>query len=201
MLTNDGDQPVHVFEPATRFIAADGRLARDQFEAVNAFGRKAPYRGRWVNWGGTVMAVFRLIQHGEVLEATVDLTNEYDFGTGGPFTLHYVLSMDWTPDPERNTAAEELAAFPPGSQGVIYSNRVTVFTPASQPRTGVRVRVLTEKRDNLTLQSVCDFRRSLSECSCATQSVCYRPQSAYDTSYRSEMYRDIGCLESRIYQA
>jgi hypothetical protein len=154
VLTNDGDQPVHVFEPATPFIAAGGRLARDQFEAVNALGHKAPYRGRWVNWGGTVMAVFRLIQPGEVLEATVDLTDEYDFGTGGPFTLRYVLSMDWTPDPERNTAAE-LATFTPGGQRVVQSNSVTVMAPAYREPVG-RVASVIADRCSEEQQSVAD---------------------------------------------
>jgi len=132
-LTNDGDAPVHIFEPATPFIATGGRLSRDQFHVVDAFGHKAPYRGVWVNWGGMPPSLFRIVRPGETLEKTIDLTYEYDYGSGGPFAIRYELSMDWEPDPSQ-ASAEEIASIVRGDQDSVLSNEITVMAPAYRDR-------------------------------------------------------------------
>lgn len=132
-LKNDGDAPVHIFEPATPFIATGGRLSRDQFHVVDAFGRKASYRGVWVNWGGVPTSLFRLVRPGETLETTIDLTYEYDYGSGGPFSFRYELSMDWEPDPSQAPAGE-VASIVRGDQEFVRSNEITVIAPAYHDR-------------------------------------------------------------------
>jgi hypothetical protein len=132
-LTNDGDQPVHVFEPATPFLATGGRLPRDQFHVVDAFGHRAPYRGVWVNWGGMPRSLFRLVKPGETIEKTIDLTDEYDFGNGGAITIRYDLAMDW--EPEVGTAQRgDHFVLRRGDQRVVSSNELSVIAPPYRPR-------------------------------------------------------------------
>jgi peptidyl-Lys metalloendopeptidase len=127
-LTNDGDEPVHVFKAATPFIETGGRLPRDQFEVTDAFGHKARYRGSWVNFGHLPASLFEIMQPGETLERTVDLTKEYDYGNGGPFTIRYDLSMEWALEPTQSTA-EQRAAFLKSDQRMVSSNEIVVIAP------------------------------------------------------------------------
>ncbi|UPG89895.1 hypothetical protein L2Y96_21305 [Luteibacter aegosomaticola] len=127
-LTNDGDEPVHYFKAATPFIETGGGLPRDQFLVTDAFGYKARYRGAWVNFGHLPASLFEIMQPGETLERTVDLTKEYDYGNGGPFTIRYDLSMDWALEPTQSTA-EQRAAFLKSDQGMVSSNEIVIIAP------------------------------------------------------------------------
>ncbi|QWT19812.1 hypothetical protein KPL74_18955 [Bacillus sp. NP157] len=136
-LENTGDVPVHVFTPATPFIVPLGHLSNDLLDVTDAFGKRASFIGARAHFSSPGMKLFRLVAPGERLEQEFDLTEAYDFGHGGPYTVRYTLRM-WHRPAAESVTSDEMAQFKASEQDVVLSDEITVFAPPGEGTGGRR---------------------------------------------------------------